>query len=101
MMTDVLESLSPMDEAMLVRGLKGQLRYSKSAEHLVELGLFDDMALELTKEGRKVAKMVVKLQEQRKLDAKEKPHVVVKLEDLEVKLDDELFDDDIFEDDEI
>ena len=101
MMTDVLESLSRMDEAMLVRGLKGQLRYSKSAEHLVELGLFDDIALELTQEGRKVAKMVVKLQEQRKTEAKNKPHVVVKLEDLEVKLDDALFDDEIFEDDEI
>ena len=102
MMKNVLESLSPMDEAMLVRGLKGQLRYSKSAETLVQLGLFDDISLELTKDGKAVAKMVVVAQEKKKKEAKEKkPHVSLKLDDLEVELDEDLFDEDLFEDDDL
>ena len=97
------EILSAMDEAMLVRGLKGKLRQSKSCENLVALGLFDDISLELTQEGKKVARLIVKEQKEKSKEGpKQKVYTELVLGDDVVGGDlihDDMFEEDVFEED--
>jgi len=54
------ETLTPYDERMLARLLTHQSNYGPSFDNVINLGLVDEMSMELTVEGRKIAKVIEK-----------------------------------------
>ena len=49
------ETLNAFDERMLVRLLTKESNYGPSFDRVIELGLVDEMSMELTEQGRKIA----------------------------------------------